>query len=66
MMMAGILSATMFDVQATYHTKLQAIPSQLVFGRDTILNVQFKANWNLIHCNKQWNIQKNNRKENSK
>lgn len=63
---AGILSATMFAVQATYHTTLQATPSQLVFGRDAILNVQLKANLNLIQRSKQQIIQKNNKKENSK
>ena len=30
---SDILAATMFDVRATYHTKLQASPMQLVFGR---------------------------------
>jgi transposase InsO family protein len=44
----GILAATMFAIRATYHTTLQATLSQLVFGRDAILNVQFEANWNLI------------------
>jgi hypothetical protein len=56
----------MFAVRATYHATLQATPSQLVFGRDAILNVQFEANWNLIQHNKQRIIQKNNKKENSK
>ena len=63
---AGILSATMFAIRATYHTTLQATPAQLVFGRDAILNVQFEANWNLIQQHKQRIIQKNNLKENSK
>ena len=45
---SGILAATMFAVRATYHTTLQATPTQLVFGRDAILNTQFEANWNLI------------------
>jgi NADH:ubiquinone oxidoreductase subunit len=63
---AGILAATMFAVQATYHTTLQATPAQLVFGRDAILNIQFEANWNLIQRNKQRIIQKNNKKENAK
>ena len=44
----GILSAAMFALRATYHTTLQATPMQLVFGRDAILNTQFKANWKLI------------------
>jgi hypothetical protein len=62
----GILAATMFAIRATYHTTLQATPSQLVFGRDAILNVQFEANWNLIHERKQRIIKKNNEAENTK
>ena len=45
---SGILAATMFAVRAMYHTTLQATPAQLVFSQDAILNIQFKANWNLI------------------
>ena len=56
----------MFAVRATFHTTTQATPSQLVFGRDAILNVQFEANWNFIRMRKQRIIQKNNQKENSK
>ena len=63
---AGILSATMFAVRATYHTTLQATPAQLVFGRDAILNTKFEANWNLIRTQKQKIIKKNNERENSK
>jgi RNase H-like domain found in reverse transcriptase/Reverse transcriptase (RNA-dependent DNA polymerase)/Integrase zinc binding domain len=63
---SGILAATMFAVRATYHTTLQATPSQLVFGRDAILNTKFEANWNLIRTQKQKMIRKNNQKENSK
>jgi len=37
---SGILSATMFAVRATYHTTLQATPSQLVFGRATLRSKQ--------------------------
>jgi hypothetical protein len=62
----GILTATMFAMRATYHTTLQAPPSQLVFGQDAILNVQFKANWNLIRERKQRIIKKNNEAENAK
>ena len=35
---SGILAATMFAMRATVHTTLQATPSQLVFGRDSMLN----------------------------
>ena len=63
---SGILSATMFAVRATYHTTLRATPTQLVFGRDAIRNVQFKANWKLIKQRKQEVIRRNNIKENNK
>ena len=57
---SGVLAATMFATQATYHTTTQATPSQLVFGRDAILNIKFDANWNLICERKQRAINKNN------
>ena len=44
----GVLAACMFAVRATYHTTTQATPSQLVFGRDAILNTKFIANWKHI------------------
>ncbi len=44
----GILNNVMFATRATYHTTTQATPSQLVFGRDAILNVKFEADWNAI------------------
>jgi len=62
----GILSAVMFASRATYHTTLQASPSQLVFGRDAITNIQFEANWTHIKQLKQRLISKNNQRENSK
>jgi Integrase zinc binding domain len=62
---SGILAATMFAVRATYHTTLQATPSQLVFGRDAILNVKFEANWAFIKEHKQKIIAQNNKRENS-
>ena len=55
----------MFATRATVHTTLQATPCQLVFGRDTILNTQFDANWKLIKQRKQEMIKKNNQRENS-
>ena len=63
---SGILAATMFAVRATYHTTLQATPTQLVFGRDAILNIQFEANWNLIRERKQKIIRLNNERENAR
>jgi hypothetical protein len=62
----GILAATMFALRATYHTTLQATPTQLVFGRDAIMNVQYKADWAAIKERKQKLINKNNAAENKK
>jgi hypothetical protein len=36
----GILATTMFAVRATYHTTMQATPTQLVFGRDSLFKYQ--------------------------
>ena len=54
----GILAATMFALHMTYHTTLQATPMQLVFGRDAIMNVQYKADWAAIKERKQKLIKK--------
>jgi hypothetical protein len=63
---AGILAATMFATRATYHTTLQATPSQLVFGRDAILNIPYHVDWQQIKLRKQKLIHENNQRENSK
>ena len=60
----GILSATMFALRATVHTTSQYTPAQLVFGRDSVLNVRHKANWKLIKERKQKLINKGNEREN--
>ena len=41
----GILAAVAFALRSTYHTTLQAMPGQLVFGRDMVLNVQHLTDW---------------------
>ena len=51
----------MFTIRSTVHTTTQHIPSQLVFGRDAILNINQEANYQLI---KQALINKGNQKEN--
>ena len=63
---AGILTATMFGVRATYHTTLQATPMQLVFGRDAIMPIKHRAEWKLIKDRKQKLINANNKRENAK
>ena len=40
----GILSSTMFAIRSTVHTNTHHTLSQLVFGRDTILNINQEAN----------------------
>jgi hypothetical protein len=62
----GILSATAFAVQSTFHTTLQNMPGQLVFGRNMILNVKHEANWEYICAWQQNIILKNNKAENAK
>jgi hypothetical protein len=49
----GILSATAFAVQSTFHMTLQNTPGHLVFGHDMILNVKHIANWEYICAQKQ-------------
>jgi len=52
----GILSAAMFALRANYHKTLQTTQTQLLFGRDAMLNVKFEANWQLIKQRKQRRI----------
>jgi hypothetical protein len=58
------LQSTAWDIRSTYHTLLQTTPCQLVFGRDMILNIAFRANWGQIQKRKQDIINKSNQKEN--
>ena len=44
----GILSSTMFTIRYMVYTTTQHTPSQLVFGRDAILNIKQEANCQLI------------------
>ena len=60
----GILAATMFAVRETYHTKLQASPIHIVFGRYAILNIKHVVNWEHIRQRKQEQINLNNKREN--
>ena len=39
----GILTAIAFGIHSTIHIAMQATPMQLVFGRDSILNIQHLA-----------------------
>ena len=61
----GILAAIRQAMRSTVHTTTRATPTQLVFGRDAILNVSFEANWQYIKDRKQKLILQNNARENA-
>jgi hypothetical protein len=58
------LAARKYGIHRRCSAVLAASPAQLVFGRDMLLPVQFKADWALIHENKQRQIAKDNGREN--
>jgi hypothetical protein len=58
------LQSTAWAIRSTYHTTLQVTPCQLVFGRDMIHNIAFRANWDQIQKRNQDIINKSNQKEN--
>jgi hypothetical protein len=62
----GVLMAVVLGMHATIHTTNHASPTQLVFGCNHFLNVNFKADWQYIkHC-KQCMIVQNNKCKNAK
>jgi hypothetical protein len=61
----GILSAIRQAVRSIVHTTTRATPTQLVFGRDALLNVSFEADWQYIKERKQHRILQNNKRENA-
>ena len=62
----GILSAVRQAVTSTVHTTSRATSTQLVFGRNALLNISFQADWQYIKDRKQKLIIQNNKKENAK
>ena len=56
----GALSSTMFAIRSMVHNTTQYTPSQLVFGRDAILNINQEVNWQFIKQRKQANIAEDN------
>ena len=63
---SGILAAVAFRIRKTVSTTTRASPMQLVFGRDAILSITHKANWQYIKERKQQIIKQNNKRENAK
>ena len=60
----GILASTMFALRATVHTTTQYTPTQLIFGRDSIINRRLEVDWETIRKRKQDLINKDNKGEN--
>ena len=60
----GILSSVRQAVRSLVHTTTRATPTQLVFGRDALLNISFEADWQYIKERKQHRILQNNKREN--
>ena len=63
---SSILAAVAFGIRATVSTTMRALLMQLVFGRDAILSITHKANWQYIKEKKQQLIKQNNKRENVK
>ena len=51
-----IISSTMFAIWSMVHINTQYTPSQLLFGRDAIVNINQEANWQFIKQHKQPSI----------
>jgi len=62
----GVLAACRKAMNSTVHTTARAMPTQLLFGRDAMLNASFQADWQFIKERKQWLIIQNNKQENAK
>jgi len=62
----GFLVACRKAMNSTVHTTARATPTQLVFGRDTMLNASFQADWQFIKERKQRLIIQSNKRENAK
>ena len=60
------LNSAAWALRSTYHTVLDATPGQIVFNRDMLLPIDFKADWAHIVQRKKNQIQKDNLRENNK
>jgi len=60
------LNSAAWALRSTYHTVLNATPGQIVFNRDMLLPIDFKADWAHIIQRKKEQIQKDNLRENNK
>jgi transposase InsO family protein len=62
---ASLCSNVAFGMRATYHTELQASPSQIVYGRDMIINATYIADWRAISNRRNVSSRINNARENA-
>jgi hypothetical protein len=61
----GFRSQT-WAICSTFHTTLGATPGQLVYGRDMLFDLSFKANWKNIKERKMARIEDSNQRKNAK
>jgi hypothetical protein len=61
----SFISAASWAIRSTYHTTLQATPGQLVFGRDMLLSIPFRADWAQNKIRKEGLINKGVLRENA-
>jgi hypothetical protein len=60
------LALVAWTILCTYHTMLEAMPGQLVYRRDMILDIPYTTSWGKINSRKQELIAKSNERENNK
>ena len=58
------LNAAAWALRSTYHTVLNATPGQVVFGRDMLLPIKYKADWAAIVQRRKEQILRDNVQEN--
>ena len=46
-----------WDIRASYHRTLQAIPGQAIFGRDMIFNITSVVDWRFITTSNQQQVE---------
>ena len=63
---SNILASAAWAIRSTFHTTLGATPGQLVYGRDMLFDLAFKANWKEIKERKRSRIEDSNQRENAK
>ena len=63
-MLEGVLANIAFALRSTYHSSLQATPTQMIFGRDMLFPTQYVVDYQRIQQQKKERMQKDNAREN--